>query len=126
MGLFDIFKRKKETPKTNTRSLIGASTTRFTDWITATLTKINCDLVNEQMTVITRTRALAKNNPIVRSYLGMAQKNIIGKTGIVLQSQLKNSSGDLDEEFNDRLEWAWHDFGKAANNFLTIDGGMRT
>lgn len=124
MKFFNIF--KKEQPVKEKRSLVAAIKTRFTDWIHATLNPINLDLVNDQLGVISKCRDASKNNPIVRSYLSMAQKNIIGKSGLVFQSQLKSSENELNEPFNNALEWAWYEWGKAANNFLTIDGGMRT
>ena len=30
----------------------------------------------------------------------------------------------MNTKLNDELEWAWYDFGKAMNGYLTIDGGM--
>jgi len=67
---------------------------------------------------------LALNDPIIRAYLSACRKNIIGKTGFELQSQLKNGDGGLAEEINDELEWQWYEWGKASKGDLTIDGGM--
>lgn len=93
--------------------------TRFSNWINSTLTPINVDLEKDLSNVVTRCRDLAKNNNIVRAYLSMCVKNIIGKAGLVLQSQLVDS-----EDLNDAIEWAWYDFGKTSNGFLTVDGHL--
>lgn len=121
MGLFDFF-RKREKPVENKRSLIGGIPTRCTDWISASLTKVNTDIVDQQPIILPKCRYLAKNNPVVRAYLSMAEKNIIGKSGITLQSQMKSRDDSLDEGLNDKIEWAWYEWGKKSNGILTLDG----
>ena len=128
---FDLFRffKKEEAPKptgkkVNTRSFKGAQRNRYTNWINATLSKINADTNYDQLNVITKCRDLAKNDSIIRAYLGACQKNIIGKSGFTLQCQVKSGEGTLNEKLNDELEWLWYEWGKACNNFLTVDGGM--
>lgn len=106
------------------RGFAGARHTRGTDWPLATLNKINLDIQMDYLEVIKRCRDLAKNSPIMRAYLSSCEKNIIGKTGFTLQCQVKKQDGTLEEKLNDDIEWAWYDFGKAMNSFLTIEGGM--
>lgn len=106
------------------RRLIGSRFTRFTEWIGATLSKVNLDLDNDLLPTIVKCRDLAKNSPIVRAYLSACQKNIIGQTGFSLQCQVKNPDGTLNQKLNDEVEWAWYNFGKAMHGFLTVDGGM--
>ena len=121
---------KKEEPKapvkgkkmSASRSFKGAIRNRYTDWLTATLTKINADTNQDQLGVITKCRDLAKNDPIGRSYLSICQKNIIGKSGFTLQCQLKDADGKLNEKLNDDIEWMFYDWGKAMNSYLTVDG----
>lgn len=124
MGILDRFFGNKAEPQKpmKKRSFAGAIKTRFTDWISATFSKANADILNQQPILLPRCRDLAKNNPIIRSYLGMAVKNVIGKNGIALQSQLKDKNGDLAQDFNDKLEWAFYEWGKKANGFITLDG----
>ena len=114
---------KPKKPKRE-RRLIGSKHTRFTEWIDATLNKVNLDIDLDLLPTITRCRDLAKNSPIIRAYLSACVKNIVGKTGFTLQCQVKKADGTLDQELNDAVEWAWYDFGKAMNGFLTMDGGM--
>lgn len=92
----------------------------------ATLTPISIDLETDLNGVVEKCRALSKNNPIIRAYLSSCVKNVVGKTGFELQCQVKQQDNMLDQALNDTIEWAWYDFGKAMNGFLTIDGGMRT
>ncbi len=59
------------------KSLIGGFPTRYTNWIFAGLTKVNSDINTNYIEVIKKCRFLAKNNPIVRSYLSSCVKNIV-------------------------------------------------
>lgn len=129
---FNIVKRlftKKTTENvaktTHKRAFTGSLPSRFVNWIYGeSYSKINLDLDNGLIKLLERTRELAKNNIIVRSYLDMNEKNIIGKTGFVLQSQIKDKNGVLNDDLNDYIEWKWWEFGKLSNGYLTIDGGM--
>ena len=125
-NLFKSNKEEKKQPakKTQRRSLVGGRRSRYTDWINDSLVKVNADINEDYLETIKKCRSLAKNEPIIRAYLGACVKNIIGKTGFTLQCQLKKSESELDEKFNDKIEWAWYDFGKTSNGFLTVDGGM--
>lgn len=44
--------------------------------------------------------------------------------GFKLQSLVKNTEGVLDEAINKELEYAWYDYGKRSNGYLTKDGLM--
>lgn len=122
---FKRFFNFKSTAPQNKRSLAGSLPSRFVNWLYGTsYSKINLDLDTGLTTLLTRVRELAKNNIIVRSYLDMNEKNIIGKTGFVLQSQIKSADGKLNDDLNDYIEWRWWEFGKLSNGYLTVDGGM--
>ena len=94
---FNIFKRwfHREEPqapvkgKKMQRNLKGAIRTRYTNWLNATLQRANADINQDLITVISKCRDLAKNDSLTRAYLGACQKNIIGKSGITLQCQMK-------------------------------------
>lgn len=120
--LLNIFKKDSSKPM-RTRRFIGSRNTRWTKWIDSTLSKINLDTDTDLLQTITKCRDLAKNSPIVRAYLSACVKNIIGKTGFSLQCQVKSSEDQLDAVINDAIEWAWYDFGKLSNGYLTMDGG---
>lgn len=110
--------------KMNSRSFKSARRNRYTEWINASLTKINSDINADLLGAITKCRDLAKNDPIIRSYLSSCQKNIIGKSGFILQSQLKDGEGKLNNKLNDEVEWLYYDWGKAMNGYITMDGTM--
>lgn len=122
--LFKNSSNQKKSGKALFRGLVGAMPTRLTNWITATSSRINCELPSSLATVVPRCRDVAKNNPVIRSYLSMCQKNVIGKGGFSLKSQLRLPNGSLDNRLNDEIEWKWYEFGKASNGRLTVDGGL--
>lgn len=112
-------KENDDKKQENVRSFIGAANTRLTNWINASLSPISSDLNNGLLKTIEKCRELAKNNSIIRAYLSLCVKNIVGKAGFTLQSQLNGS-----EDINDAIEWAWYDFGKLSNGYLTTDGRL--
>ena len=117
-------KEKRDIKPKRKRKLAGSRFSRYTEWMDASLSKINLDIDNDLLEVVKRCRHLAKNSPIIRAYLSACVKNIIGKTGFSLQCQVKNNDDTLNSELNDKLEWAWFEFGKTMNGWLTMDGGM--
>ena len=97
------------------RSFKAALSNRFVDWILASRHKINVDLVNQLETLVTRSRSLAKNNEIFKSFLFNSKVSVVGPNGFTLAMQVKNSDGSLNEELNDEIEWAFEDFQKKEN-----------
>lgn len=67
-----------------------------------------------------RSRDLAKNNPVVRQYLTQLTVNVVGPTGIHHQARVRNNSGDLNKLFNDRIEEAWEEWSYDP----TVGGGQ--
>lgn len=108
------------------RSFSGAEVTRYTSWKSPQFQRLNQSLAQDLINLISRTRSLAINDPLVRAYLELCEKNIVGKAGFNLQCQLKNADGKLNETANSAIEWAFWDFGKLSNGYLTMDHGMRT
>lgn len=122
--MFNLFKKHISKENNFIRSFKGANSSRFTNWINSTLTPINVEINADLVKLIIRTRDLAKNDDVVRAYLSMLEKNIIGNTGFNLQSQIKNSDNTLNTKINDQLEWQWYDFCSASNGYLTVDGQL--
>lgn len=114
--------KKKQVKKT--RSFKGAARSRFTSWLTSTFAPINRDLKSDLQILINRSRDLAKNNEIFRSHLNNMQKSIIGSQGFRLQSLVKNPDGTLNEEVNKEIEYAWWDYGKNMNGYISKCGQM--
>lgn len=122
---FEDLEKRYEDP-IKVRSFTGAEVTRYTSWKSPQFQRLNMSLAQDLITLISRTRSLAINDPLVRAYLELCEKNIIGKAGFNLQCQLKNADGKLNERVNSAIEWAFWDFGKLSNGYLTMDHGMRT
>lgn len=97
------------------RSFRAALNNRFVNWLFASGWKVNADLVSQLKTLIERSRDLAKNNQLFRSYLINTEKGVVGAEGFRLQMQIKNSDGTLNEALNDQIQWAWYQFTKKGN-----------
>ena len=99
----------------STRAFKSALNNRFVDWILSSRHKINVDLVNQLQTLVTRSRSLAKNNEIFKSFLFNSKVSVVGPNGFTLAMQVKNADGTLNEALNDEIEWAFEDFQKKQN-----------
>lgn len=97
------------------RSFRAAVNNRFINWLLPSGQKVNADLVSQLKVLIERSRDLAKNNQLFRSYLINTGKGVVGAQGFRLQMQIKNYDGTLNEALNDQIEWAWYQFTKKGN-----------
>lgn len=67
-----------------------------------------------------RARRLSTNNPLIRKYLRMCQKNIIGDKGIGLQMKVPMKKGkNLNKKLNAQIEAAWKQWGRKVNCTVT-------
>ena len=121
----DFFKRPEPQPMQK-RDLVSAISSRLVDFKNAKSITINAEILQGLLESVRKARFLALNSPFARSWLALCQKNTIGKAGITLQCQVKKNDTDLDSSLNDKIEWEWWQFGKHANNYLTVDGNMRS
>ena len=64
-----------------------------------------------------RGRDLERNNSTIRNYLRITAVNVIG-TGIRLQAQVRDNSGNLNRWINDRIETGWAEWSRRP----TVDG----
>lgn len=99
----------------STRSFKAALNNRFVDWILASRHKINVDIVTELETLVSRSRSLAKNNEIFKSFIINSKVSVVGANGFTLSMQIKNPDGTLNDELDNEIEWAFDDFQKAQN-----------
>ena len=97
------------------KSFSAAFNNRFIDWLFTSYNKVNTDLISQLKILIERSRSLAQNNEIFRSYLSNCEKCIVGSEGFRLQMQIKNPDGTLNEQLNNQIEWAWYQFTKKKN-----------
>lgn len=98
----------------------GAEQSRFwMDWISR-YSSPDQEMANDFAMLRGRARDLAKNNPLIRQYLGMLSANVIGPVGFTFQAQVRTKGDKLDQRSNDKIEAAWADWGTA----VTVDGKM--
>lgn len=106
------------------RSFRAALNNRFVDWLLASRHKINVDIVMQLETLVSRSRSLAKNNEIFKSFLFNSKVSVVGANGFTLAMQIKNPDGTVNDELDDEIEWAFADFQKKQNltPSRTLDG----
>lgn len=88
------------------RQLSAAMADHFASNWTTGAEHINVDAAAGLSRVRSRARDAARNNDHARHFVGMAVANVIGATGIRMQSQFAKRSGDLNEAVNERIERA--------------------
>ncbi|RZG78357.1 phage portal protein [Acinetobacter sp. WCHAc060033] len=77
-------------------------------------TPITADLIVEryQRTLVARSREQCANNDYGRNYIRLAHQNIVGPQGVMLQAQIRNTQGKLDNKICDAIEQEWLTWGK--------------
>ena len=72
-------------------------------------TPIPADLIVEryQRTLVARSREQCANNDYGRNYLRLTHQNIVGPQGVMLQAQIRNAQGKLDNKLCDAVEQEW-------------------
>jgi lambda family phage portal protein len=98
----------------------AARVTRLTeDWGTSN-SSADLDLWANLQALRGRARRLSTNNPLIRKYLRMNQKNIIGDKGIQLQMKVPMKKGkNLNKKLNIAIEAAWKTWGRKVNCTVT-------
>jgi len=65
-----------------------------------------------------RARDLSRNSPYARSFLNLLVTNVIGPSGIIIKSQVRDRAGDLIPAINDRIDAAWREWSQGP---VTLD-----
>src|SRR5579859_2836025 len=76
------------------------------DWI-ASILSADQEIKGNMRLLRARARELSRNNPVAKSYLKILTANVLGEKGIGYQAQVRNSNGDLNKAFNQKIEKAW-------------------
>lgn len=109
-------------PVATKRSYAGAAVNRMTaDWLTGT-TSADAEIYRDLQMARNRSRDMERNNPYVRRFLAACVSNVVGHTGVTLQSRILNPDGTPDDLANDRVEAGWADWSLAKN--CTVTGKM--
>ncbi|MEC8887356.1 MAG: phage portal protein [Pseudomonadota bacterium] len=77
-------------------------------------TPIPADVVveNYQRTLVARSREQCANNDYAKNYVRMVHQNVVGPQGVLLQAQIRNSTGKLDNKACEAVESAWSAWSK--------------
>lgn len=97
------------------RNYSGAKGSNLTaDWMTSNLTAD--ETIRWSLRQLrSRSRDLAINNDHMKNFLRKLKVNVVGPTGIGMQSKARLRSGDLDTRTNPKIEIAWADWTKRRN-----------
>lgn len=95
-------------PSTEERGLDVAGTGNTTsDWATSLVSTASL-LSRTQRISVARSRESSVNNSYVKAYLRALENNVVGPTGVVLQSQVKDDKGVTDSLACEAIESAWN------------------
>lgn len=72
-------------------------------------------LDREQRALVAASRHAALTNDYMKKFLALTRKNIVGSTGIVLQSQAVAADGSIDQLASDAVEAWWSTFSQAKH-----------
>lgn len=127
MGLFDIFRSQPSAEQKQRRQILpnmraglrmmfgSADVGRLTgDWPTMPA-PADWIVAKHQRTLVARSREQAHNNDFMRAYLRLVRQNIVGSSGIALQSRAMLSSGKPDKKSARAIERWFKDWGKRDN-----------
>lgn len=90
----------------------GADTGRlYSSWTTTNQT-LDSELKQSLRTLRARSRDMERNNDFAKKFIRMLKTNVVGKTGIKVQSQVLNREGKADNGARKKIETAWTDWGK--------------
>lgn len=96
-------------PVRATRQYDAATTDRLTsNWTTTPLTADQIIDRNHRV-LVARSREQSASNDYMKAFLRLADQNIVGHRGVVLQAQARDHDGSLERAENEALEawWKW-------------------
>lgn len=101
----------------------GAEYSRLTNsWTPGWLFPQDFKLRSDLVTLQARARELYNNEPLINRFVANLKQNVIGHKGIVLDLNIRDSSGKGDPLANQAIEAAWEDFSDMEN--CTVTGNM--
>jgi len=140
MGLFDWFRRDSSAARRDwldtavrvaadaaarhqglsaRRSFEAAETPAWTESWSSTAAELNDDLSRQLPILRARARAQARNNEWAKGHLIHLRTNVLGHSGIRMQSRVRRRDGSADQNVNDRIESAWAEWGRRGTCDVT-------
>lgn len=117
MGLFSFLKKQEQPTKATRRKAKrnggawkGAQRTEINASWTRSSVPINEQIKRDLETLRARSRDLAKNDVHVKKFLRLIKSNVVGRTGIKLQSKVPDQNGKLDQVAIRAVERAYSEF----------------
>ena len=121
MALFDMFKPKTDKKgKVFKRSYAAANSGHIFADFKASERSADSELRPALRKIRSRSRDLARNNEYAKKYLNLLKNNVIGEKGFGLQVKATDTIGKLDQDGNQKVEYAFRKWGKLGN--CTVDG----
>lgn len=77
----------------------------------ATPISVDAFMATQQPKLVARSRDQWSNNDYVRAFVRLVKQNVIGPTGVGLQSKVLRARGGLDKDACAAIETAWSDWG---------------
>lgn len=118
--IFGKNKTRQEPVKVVKYGYDAARVSRWTNDFITELGTINREIKSDMRAVRVRARSLWKNSSIVRAYRKRLISDVVGRDGFKLQMRIKDASGEVDKDANQKLEAAWDDWSK--EEFCTMKG----
>lgn len=106
--------------KKSKRSFEAAQINRLLASFKTFSNNINDDLKYDLSTLRARSNDLSKNDPLARKFFSMAEENIVGANGFILQSKAQDEVG-MDSEANNAIE---KHFNIWSNKFVDVRGKL--
>lgn len=112
---YNVSINKAAQGRPNYRNYSGAKGSNLTaDWMTTNLTAD--ETIRWSLRQLrSRSRDLAINNDHMKNFLRKLKVNVVGPSGIGMQSKARLRSGELDARTNPKIEAAWADWTKRRN-----------
>jgi lambda family phage portal protein len=83
----------------------------YSSWSTTNYSA-DSEIYNDLRVLRARSRELERNNDYAKKFFRMVKTNVVGKEGIKLQSQAKNSRGKPDEAAREKIEEQFKEWSK--------------
>ena len=105
------FKKKEQRVKKRSFYNAAAISRLTSDWTVAQSSPKD-ELKTSLRVLRIRSRDLARNSDYVRRYLSLCKTNVVGHTGVGMQSKSSDDNGKLDAYANKLIEGYWAAWGK--------------
>lgn len=106
--------------KRNLTLFNGSLASRLTaDWVNAPILSADQEIKGNICVLRGRSRELARNNPVMKSYLKLLVAGVLGEQGVRYRPMVRNNNGDLNEGLNEKIAEAWCEWSEKGN--CTVD-----